>query len=304
MNEMIARPAEQPKVVQWRQPTPFEPTNFDQLVTFADIASKSEFVPKDFKGKPGNIMIAVQWGAELGLPPLQALNSVAVINGRPGIWGDGLIGLCRQSPLCQDIIEKIEGEGDNRTATCTAIRRGASPVTASFSIADAKRAGLINKELYKQYPDRMIQNRARGFALRDAFPDVLRGMRAGEELHDMPPPEPYPGVTLDARPEPIIQPPSQPGAADRAAARQMPRRTFRDLIEDTRSRLAAATSLADIEAIGDEPAIKFAVNNGSPEVKQEMLDLLSDAMSRFRRSDGSPDHAGHGLDDGFPGDTP
>lgn len=278
-----------------------EPQTFDQLCTFADMAAKTDLVPKQFQGKPGAIMIAVQWGAELGLPPLQALNSIAVINGRPGIWGDGLIGLCRQSPLCQDIIETIEGTGDERTATCTAIRRGATPVTARFSMADAKRANLAGKDLYKAYPDRMIQNRARGFALRDAFPDVLRGMKTAEELIDTPP-EPFPGTTLDAKPEPIVQPPSPPGAADKAGAAKTPKRTYRDLIETVSARLAHCTSGDEVAAMADEADVKYALSHASPSIKQDLTDLFSDAFGRF--AERAEDEAPPGDDDDFPGDKP
>ena len=163
------------------------PTNFDQLVRFSEMAAQSDLVPKDYRGKPANVMLAVQMGSELGLAPMQALQSIAVINGRPGVWGDGLIGLCRQSPLCEDIVETIEGEGDDKTATCIAKRRGSTPVTSTFSMGDAKRAGLAGKPgPWTQYPERMLKNRARGFALRDAFPDVLRGFKTIEELQDIP----------------------------------------------------------------------------------------------------------------------
>jgi hypothetical protein len=136
-------------------------------------------------------------GSELGLSPMQSLNSIAVINGRPGVWGDGLIGLCRASPLCEDIEETLDGEGEDRTAVCIAKRKGAAPVKASFSVADAKRAGLWGKDIWAKYPDRMLRNRARGFALRDAFPDVLRGLQAAEELMDTPPADNYRGPTID-----------------------------------------------------------------------------------------------------------
>jgi hypothetical protein len=281
------------------RPTVLEPQTFDQLITFADMAAKTDFVPKQFQNKPGAIMLAVQWGAELGMPPMQALNSIAVINGRPGIWGDGLIGLCRQSPLCQDIIETIEGEGEGRTATCTAVRRNATPVTAKFSIADAKRAGLLSKDLYKQYPDRMIQNRARGFALRDAFPDVLRGMKTAEELYDTPP-DPFVGATLDARPEPIVLPPSPPGAADRAAAAKVPKRTYRQIVDEVRQKLAGFTDRDDVVALADEAHVKYALEHANAEVKQELKDLLADAYGRFaeQAEAAAPSH-----DDAFPGDT-
>ena len=64
------------------------PTNFDQLVRFSEMAAQSDLVPRDYKGKPANVMLAVQMGSELGLAPMQALQSIAVINGRPE-WRTG-----------------------------------------------------------------------------------------------------------------------------------------------------------------------------------------------------------------------
>lgn len=130
--------------------------------------------------------VAMQCGAEVGLPPVQSLQSIAVINGRPTIWGDALPGLVWGSGLCEGIEERIEGTGDNRTAVCIARRKGVSPTERRFSMADAKRAGLLGKGPWTQYPDRMLQMRARGFALRDAFADVLKGLQIREEVLDYP----------------------------------------------------------------------------------------------------------------------
>jgi hypothetical protein len=176
------------------------PQTFEQLLKFSEFAANSDLMPRDYRGKPANVFLAVQMGSELGLAPMQSLQSIAVINGRPGVWGDGMIGLCRQSPLCEDIREWIEGEGDERVAFCEVKRRGAaSPIIGRFSVADAKKASLWSKQgPWTQYPDRMLQNRARGFALRDAFPDLLRGLKSVEELRDTPEeprPEPKPIAT-------------------------------------------------------------------------------------------------------------
>jgi hypothetical protein len=118
---------------------------------------------------------------------MQALQNIAVINGRPSIWGDAALALVRGSAVCDDVIETIDGSGDQRTATCVAKRVGKEPVPRTFSVADAKKANLWGKAgPWQQYPDRMLQQRARGFALRDAFPDVLRGVITAEEAQDIP----------------------------------------------------------------------------------------------------------------------
>ena len=159
------------------------PQNFDQAMTFASMLADSDLVPKDFKGKPGNCLIAMQWGAELGLKPLQALSNIAVVNGRAALWGDAVIALVRSSPLC----EYVKESDDGHTATCRAKRRGEVEHVTTFSMDDAKQAGLANKQgPWSQYPRRMRQMRARAFALRDVFPDVLRGMPVAEEVMDIP----------------------------------------------------------------------------------------------------------------------
>ncbi|MFT0547826.1 recombinase RecT [Allopusillimonas ginsengisoli] len=158
------------------------PQSLDEALRFADTLATSNIVPKDFQGNPGNILVAIQWGMELGLQPMQAMQNIAVINGRPALWGDAVIALVRGSALCEYIYETDDGE----TATCRVKRRGEEEQVRTFSMADAKTAGLSGKSgPWTQHPKRMRQMRARAFALRDVFPDVLRGMPVAEEVRDM-----------------------------------------------------------------------------------------------------------------------
>lgn len=159
------------------------PQTFDQALTFSQYLADSDMVPKDYKGKPGNCLIAMQWGAEVGLKPLQALQNLAVINGRPALWGDSVIAIVRASPLCEYVIETDDGH----TATCKVKRRGEHEQIRTFSVDDARAAGLAGKQgPWTQFPKRMRQMRARAFVLRDVFPDVLRGLPVAEEIMDTP----------------------------------------------------------------------------------------------------------------------
>lgn len=161
------------------------PQTFEQALTFAQYLADSDMVPKDFKGKPANCLIGMQWGMELGMKPLQAIQNIAVINGRPNLWGDAMLALVRSSPLCEWV---TEGWHPNGTAYCKAKRRGEPEQIREFSDADAKLAGLQGKQgPWTTGPKRMKQLRARGFALRDVFTDVLRGMGMAEEALDTPP---------------------------------------------------------------------------------------------------------------------
>lgn len=166
----------------------FAPATLGEAVQFSEMLASSSMVPKAYQGKPQDILVCVQWGYEMGLAPMQALQNIAVINGKPSVYGDAMMALVQASPVCEDVEEYFENEGTtNPIAVCVAKRRGRKPVIMKFSVEDAKRAGLWGKGgPWQAYPKRMLQMRARGFALRDAFPDVLKGLITAEEAQDYP----------------------------------------------------------------------------------------------------------------------
>jgi hypothetical protein len=166
----------------------FAPVTLTEAITFSEMLSSSNMVPKPYQGKPQDILVCVQWGMEMGLAPMQALQNIAVINGKPSVYGDAMMALVQASPVCDDVEEYFEGEGTpNAVAVCIASRKGRKSVTVKFSVEDAKIAGLWGKQgPWTAYPKRMMQMRARGFALRDAFPDVLKGLISVEEANDYP----------------------------------------------------------------------------------------------------------------------
>ncbi len=121
----------------------FAPATITEAIQFSEMLAKSAMVPKQYQGKPEDIMVAVQWGYEIGLAPLQALQNISVINGKPSVYGDAAMALVQASPVCEGVEEYVEGEGTpNPVAVCVASRKGRKPVVARFSVEDAKRAGL------------------------------------------------------------------------------------------------------------------------------------------------------------------
>lgn len=172
------------------------PESFGEAKEIANMIAMSDFAPKDYKGKSGNVIIAIQMGADLGLKPMQALQNIAVINGRPSIYGDAALALVLGANILEDFQEFYEGEegSDKFTAVCIAKRKGmATAVRRTFSVADAKAAGLWMKKGHNggdtpwvTYPKRMLLFRARGFTLRDVASDVLMGLILVEEAQDYP----------------------------------------------------------------------------------------------------------------------
>lgn len=166
------------------QPRWWTPKTIDEALKLAEHIAGSSLVPKDYAGKPGNVLVAMQMGAELGLGPLAAMQNIAVINGRPALWGDAMLAVCKAHPDWESIEERYDPAQDG-LATCVVKRRGEPEVRSLFSVKDAQRAGLWGKQgPWTQYPKRMLQLRARAFALRDAFPDALRGLGSAEEEQD------------------------------------------------------------------------------------------------------------------------
>lgn len=183
--------------------TSIVPHNLDEAYRLAKAVALSGLAPKDMK-QPEQVLVAILHGMEIGLKPMQAVQRIAVINGRPSLWGDAALGLVRASGLLEWIKETIVGEGDTRVAYCETKRRGdPDSILRKFSVADAKVAGLWKKAgPWTTHPDRMLQMRARGFNLRDSHPDVLGGMYLAEELQ---------GETIDATAIPT--PPTPPKLA-------------------------------------------------------------------------------------------
>ena len=119
-------------------------SNIEQAIKASELISQAPgFCPKDFLNKPAQILCAIQYGREIGLSPMQALQSIAVINGKPSIYGDGLIALCQSFSECEDIKEEFDAK--TMTATCVVRRKGRSPVVHQWDVAKATKAGLWDK---------------------------------------------------------------------------------------------------------------------------------------------------------------
>ena len=236
-----------------------------EAMQFAKMVSQSDFAPKDFKGKPESCLLAIQHGSEVGLSPMQSLQSIAVINGRPTIWGDAALALVQSSPACEYIKEYIEGDGDQAVAVCEVKRRGYPAATVStFSMFDAKRAGLAGKSgPWTQYPARMLALRARGFALRNAFADALRGLVTAEEAQDYPQAE----AAKEPAREPVVVHPKVEATAVAIA-------TFEDM-ERSRLAVSRASTVGQLEKMQQVTEHRLQLNFYTPGQADELLNLIN-----------------------------
>ena len=174
----------------------------------AEMIHKSSWKPKGLN-TPEDIFLGIQFGYGIGLrDPLQIVQNVAVVNGRPSFYGPMLMGICKASEHFQDHYEEIEeitnAEGERDIVChCYVHRKGeAKPQHGRFSWRDAIRASLTSKDTYKGYPRDMLMWKARSRAFHAAFPDVLKGVAFEQDADSPAPRVPVDGEVVGETPKP------------------------------------------------------------------------------------------------------
>jgi hypothetical protein len=171
--------------VKFNPATGFEFDDIDGMFRAAACYLQSGFAPKAFTTAQ-QLVICWARGAELGLRPLQAIDGLTVINNRIGIMGDLALAMVRQTGELVHYEKSWDGQGEDLTCTVTLQRKGSEVHDYTFSVREAKQAGIfVRNPVWPQYPKRMTYYRALGFGLRDEFSDILKGLYTSEELQDM-----------------------------------------------------------------------------------------------------------------------
>lgn len=121
-------------------------------------------------------------GHSLGIDPVTSLRGIHVISGKPVLSADLMAAVAMRHPdcVCLQVVEMTA-----QKATVKVQRRGWSdPSLISFTIEDAKNAGLLNNPTWKKYPADMCKARAIARAARAAFPDALLGVYVEGEISE------------------------------------------------------------------------------------------------------------------------
>jgi hypothetical protein len=183
---------------------PIIPTDYQTCMQMAETIAKSGLGPATLNTKE-KVFFVMQIGAGLGLTPMQSVQSISVINGKPALYGDTMLAIVKASGQLESFNEYITNVNSEIIAVCVVKRKNINEVKAEFSVSDAKKAGLWERSSpWRQYPERMLKMRARCFALRDVFPDLLLGLQhSAEELsdsdvhgNDKPSPKPHDNLVL------------------------------------------------------------------------------------------------------------
>jgi hypothetical protein len=183
-----------PKTAMLKSPgSTLQLNSVEEMFRLAEILYKGGASQLPNVGSPSHVFHLILHGMEIGLTPTQSLAGLSMgKNGKPSIMGDAALALVMQSGLLEDIKEFWEGEDDDRKGVCVVKRKGFPDQRRfEFTVAQAKQAGLIKRAQNEKgdgpwiaYRDRMLRYRPLGYALRDVFPDVLKGLYLTEEVAD------------------------------------------------------------------------------------------------------------------------
>lgn len=152
---------------------------------FAHMMSEAKMLPPNVSEMQAGIAIVA--GLSLKLDPFQAVQNIAVVNNRPTLWGDALVALVSASGEIEDEnVQWFTGNDGKRVACRVTIKRKGrkTPYEGEFSLGMAAASGLLNRPVWKANPSRMLYIRARAFALRNGFADLIMGVGMREEEED------------------------------------------------------------------------------------------------------------------------
>jgi hypothetical protein len=284
---------------------PIVPNGSEQLIAMAKMLHASKLVPKDLTSD--QVAACIMFGAEIGLMPMQSLQGIAVINGRPSVWGGIAMALVRRSGLMAKHKEWIEDKGEieidapdqngelrkikvaERIAHCLVQREDDEELDFTFSLSDARQAGLYpnpKKPIWMQYTDRMLKMRARGFAFRDVFSDVLAGLYLREEAQDFEP--------IDITPMTRVEP---SGLSERLKQGATPGTGFTEahvesematvslwppeeqlIISELAGLLAGATTPLEVKAI----QMQTPADDISPKLRDKLVEMVEERLAQLK----------------------
>lgn len=191
------------------------PQTFEETMRVARAVVASGLAPSALIGKltgddaAAAVAVAIMSGAELGLKPMVSLRSFTVINGKPALYGDGLINVVRMSGKVAFLRTGCDDMGGRLVGFCEAKRSDTGEdKRVEFTQDDAIRARLwddravVKKQVWEngqkvwrdnvpndapwyRFPKRMLAWRAAGYCLRELFGDVLGGIRDEFEAREI-----------------------------------------------------------------------------------------------------------------------
>jgi hypothetical protein len=231
-----------------------------EKIAYSDNLACSNMLPRQFQDKPANVLWAIEYGETLGITPMAAITGIHVIENKPGASAALIGGLVRRAG------HKLRVTGNNQRAVAQIIRSDDPDYTFEVTWElkqnergnpNAEDAGLLGKQVWKNYPAAMLKARAITQVARDACEEVLFGLHyTPEEL----------GAETDADGNPVELRTARRGAIAEDAWQTPAQAVFHNIDPN----------------IGNKPAEEYA-------------DVVEDAPEPARASDGQRESIGNGL---------
>lgn len=146
--------------------------DYEMMWKLSQRVSNTVFVPSALRGKNESVLACIMYGAELGLGPMQSLNSIHVIEGRTAMSPELMRAMVARHGHRIDVVEN-----SNTVCEVKGVRADTgSTATVRWTMEDAKMAGLAGKNNWKTYPRAMLLARATSELCRIVFPDIIAGL--------------------------------------------------------------------------------------------------------------------------------
>lgn len=238
-----------------------QPGTLAELQTFAREFSVSQLLPKHLRDKPADVAITVLYGRELGLTPMQAIQGIHVIEGKPSLSAAMAVALVKRSPLCEffDLVDSSA-----KSATYETKRRGGRKESKmTFTIEEAQSAGLLGKDNWKKYPAAMLRNRAALALARDVYPDVVANIISDDEADDL---RPSFGHVAPPPPTAAAAAPQAKGWTPPASTIEATATPAQTLPQILAAKIAAADTVAALELLA--PALAELADADKPALRE------------------------------------
>jgi len=264
---------------------------FERAEQIAVRLSKSTLLPSALRGKPADLAVIMITGHELGLSPMQALRGLHVVEGRPILSADLIVGLVKKHPACK-YFRLVESTDEK--ATYETLREGEpEPTRITWTIQQAAKAGLTGRSNWKAHPAAMLRARASAALARAVYPDVAMGIYDPDEALDFidasrvsvikprveakakAPPPPAPKIEEEIEDAEIVDPESDPIEVTEDATKEAD--DPRDTEDYWRSLIDAAETREQLVAVGKAMADRF------PETDHPIRVALRDEYARRQK---------------------
>lgn len=180
------------------------PKSLDEARGLATTISKASLLPEALRGKEADVLMTIMTGAELGLGPMQSIRAIDVIKGKPTLKAEAMVALVRRR---RDVCEYLVIRRTDATACTIETKRVGDPVatTMSFTIDDAKAAGLLSNDNWKRFPSAMLRARCSSAICKAVYSDLVLGLYDAEELDPARPSDEPRDVTPPRASPPVIE---------------------------------------------------------------------------------------------------